>query len=349
MAKLDDACMDRLEKYGPIARTLSMCIRPTFIAEKREDVMIWGDWSAIEARKLPWLADTPGSRSVLENFRKADADPEVPDVYVAEAGNIHDIDAEEIHYAIRHSHKQESVKRAKGMRQEGKVATLALGFGGSVNALTAMAAGYGLHFSPERAQHIVDRWRQRNAWAVDFWRGLDSTFKMAIDSPGTPYEIGRLAFMYDANYHGGTMFCSLPCGRMLTYANLKWKEYERENAKGEKYKQKVLTYRKGYKTGALWHGILAENPTQGSAASLLQAKLATLEADRDFAIEEGRVPAFTTRGHTHDEIIGECREVDIENVKAYLKEVMEEPLDWTDGLPLVAEITTNWYYTKALD
>lgn len=345
MTQLDHDYLDRLEEYGPIARTLSMCLRPTFVAEHPDTALVWGDWSAIEARKLPWLANNRGSNEVLDVFRRVDADADAADIYMIEAGNIHEMDAQEINARI-----QDGDKEAKGWRQEGKVAVLALGFGGGVGALMAMATGYGLHFEEDVAQRIVDVWRENNKWASRFWGELKEAFFSAYENPGTIYTAGRVAYIFDPSYHGGTIFCALPCGRLLSYPNLKYREVEREDRKtGDKYKTKVMTYRKGYKWGTIWHGILAENPTQASAASVLRAKLRVLENDAQRDLDEGYDPLLLVRGHTHDEIIGEAHVDDEAEARAYLKKTMDEALDWTDGLPLVSEITAHWTYTKALD
>lgn len=337
---LDDKFLDLVETYGPPARSLSMCLRPTFCAEDENHTMLWGDWSSIEARKLPWLADSAGAHKVLDVFRSVDADPNAADIYMREAGHIHGIDPNEINARIK-----DGDKIAKGWRQEGKVAVLALGFGGGVGALMAMAAGYGLFFTDEEAQRIVDVWRGSNRWAKKFWDALNEAFISAYENPGVEYHAGRLIYIHDKDYHGGTTFCIMPCGRILTYPNLKWREVERENRQGEAYTQKVITYRKGYTWGSVWHGILAENPTQGSCASILRAKLRHIERDILAGTHEG----FVTRGHTHDEIIGHCHNDELEGAKAYLKRVMDEPLEWTDGLPLVSEITSNWSYSKAVE
>lgn len=352
--KLDNDFLDHLETYGPIARTLSMCLRPTFCAQDEDHTLVWGDWSSIEARMLPWLADNPGSREILDIFRRVDADPTAADIYMREAGNIHGVDPEEINGRILEAKRprykndetvQAAAKEAKGWRQEGKVAVLALGFGGGVGALMAMATGYGLYFSEERAQHIVTSWRDANGWAKRFWNELNDAFMNTFENPGVAYKAGKLTYIHDSSYHGGTTFCIQPCGRVLSYPNLKWREVERENRQGEKYTQKVITYRKGYKWGSIWHGILSENPTQGTAASILRAKLRHMEADRLSGVSR----SFETRFHTHDEIGGQCRNEDEAFARAYIKRVMDEPLDWTDGLPLVSEISSYWAYTKAVE
>lgn len=357
--KLDHDFLDRLETYGPPARSLSMCLRPTFCAEHEDTQMVWGDWSAIEARKLPWLANSRGSNAVLDVFRQVDADPDAPDIYMIEAGNYHGIDPAEINGRILEGKKkqylnntalQTAAKEAKGWRQEGKVMVLSLGFGGGIGALMAMAVNYGLHYDEKTAERIVNVWRENNPWARRFWDELKEAFFAAYENPGNEFFAGRITYIYDPDYHGGTTFCILPCGRILSYPNLHYREVERtDRVTGDTYTVKTLTYRKGYTWGAIWHGILAENPTQASAASLLRATLKDIDIDmeRDFAA--GYEPLFTVRGHTHDEIIGECHVDDVAAARAYLKEKMEKQRSWTEGLPLVAEVTDHWHYTKAMD
>ena len=85
---------------------------------------MWSDWSAIEARITPWLAASPGAEKVLDIFRANDRDPSQPDIYTLVAADILHKDPRTI---------------TKAERAIGKVATLALGFGGSIGALQSMA------------------------------------------------------------------------------------------------------------------------------------------------------------------------------------------------------------------
>lgn len=345
MNQIDHAFLDKLEEFGPIARSLSMCLRPTFTAEHDDTTLVWGDWSAIEARMLPWLAGSRSAQSVLNVFTEVDADPDAADIYMIEAGNIHNLPADEINARI-----QEGDGEAKGWRQEGKVAVLALGFGGAIGALMAMATGYGLHFTEEQAGRIVNVWRENNPWAKRFWDELKEAFFNAYESPGVIYPAGRVAYIYDPDYHGGTIFCALPCGRLLTYPNLRYREVEKVDRKtGDTYTTTAMTYRKGYKWGSIWHGILAENVTQAAAASILRAKLRVIDGHMEREYEAGDEPLLATRGHTHDEIIGECHVDDEDRAKAYLKTEMERAEKWTEGLPLAAEVHAHWSYTKTLD
>ena len=358
MTLIDDTFLDEIEEdYGGIAKSLSLCLRPTFTSEHPDQTMIWGDWSNIEARILPWLTNSEGGQDILDVFKSVDEDPSNPDIYMIQAAKIHGINPNEIVGRLAElkanpnsATAQAGAKEAKGWRQEGKVAVLALGYGGSVGALKMMATIYGLHIDEERAAEIVGIWREANKWAVDFWTALKAAFSQAWDNPGTVYEAGRCAFVFDRSYLQGTMFCVLPCGRPLCYPNLRHGTFEEVDADGVVYEKKALMFRSGYKRHKkLWHGIMAGNPTQGFAGSILRAKLARIDADGVQARADGYYPLIDVRGHTHDEIICEAHKDDLDAARKYLKSVMVEPEPWSEGLPLAAEITDHWHYTKAFD
>jgi DNA polymerase len=138
----------------PPARKLALIVRPAFVATSRK-VFVWSDSSAIEARITPWLAASPGAEKVLDIFRANDADPTQPGIYAIAAADI--------------LHKNDLSGITKKERQIGKVATLALGFGGSVGALKSMALSYRIHLEDAEARRIVDAWREANPWAREFW------------------------------------------------------------------------------------------------------------------------------------------------------------------------------------
>src|SRR5262249_869871 len=193
----------------PAARKLALIVRPALIAE-RGKLFVWSDWNAIEARITPWLAASADAERVLDIFRANDRDPTRPDIYTVAIADILHKDPRAI---------------ATSERQIGKVATLALGFGGSVGALLAMALGYPIHPDAAEARHIVDAWREANPWAQEFWGthrdgesfGLWGAAMSAWELPGRVTTAGRLAFIYRDNYLGGTLFMALPSGRLLTY------------------------------------------------------------------------------------------------------------------------------------
>lgn len=324
---IDTDTLARLEAtYGPIPRALSRIIRPAFIARPGK-VLVWGDWSAIEARKLPWLAGSSSADKVLDIFRTNDKDPSLPDIYKIEAGNIYEKDP---------------VEATKDERQVGKVAVLALGFGGGVGAFKAMATGYGISLDEALMAHIVKTWRANNPWAGRFWGELEEAFLNALEHPGEVFTAGRVSYIHIPNLLGGTTLCYLPDGTPLPYAKVRTETFTTDDIDeetGDPVKKTAIRFTAGYGRKAVWPGLLAENITQGAAAALLREKLTLMERKRvDFP---GEVVA-----HTHDELICEVDEADAMEAAVRLKEIMEEPPAWAEGLPLKAEITTAWYYSK---
>lgn len=322
--KINDAFLDRFAEFGPVSRNLSWLIRPALIAGPGK-TLVWGDWSAIEARVLPWLAASPGGEKVLDVFRTNDADPTLPDIYEIEAGNIYHCDPNDV---------------TKPQRQVGKVGVLSLGFGGSVGALGAMATGYGIYLEENQKHEIVETWRHANPWARTFWDALWEAALNALETPGGTFTAGRVAFYYDASYLRGTLFCALPDGRLLSYPKIRWEKREVEDKKtGELVTRTQLVYTKGYGRAAAWFGKFAENVTQATAGSILRRTLVRLDQFGDVV------------AHTHDEIV---REIDngyhvAKETERTLLWAMERNDDWDQGLPLKAEVTENWYYSKAVE
>jgi len=187
----------------PVARKLSLLLRPAIIARPGK-VFVWSDWSQIEARVLPWLADHyEGAKRRLDIFREVDADPSLPDLYTRTAAALS-------HCAVGDV--------TKAMRQRGKVAELALGFLGGVGALKAMASGYGLYLPDDEAKSIVKRWREVNSWAGDYGREIWSAVQTARDAPGVPVQAGRCWLVFLPGYLSGTLLARLPSGAYLVEA-----------------------------------------------------------------------------------------------------------------------------------
>jgi DNA polymerase len=307
----------------PVARQLSLLIRPAFVAPEGR-TFVWSDWSQIEARVLPWLCDHhAGARARLQVFRDVDADPSVPDLYTRTAATLS-------HVAI------EAV--TKPMRQRGKVAELALGFCGGVGALLAMAAGYGLHLSPEEARATVDAWRLANPWVRDFSQELWAAALRARKLPGVPQHAGRVAFTFLPDYLHGSLLCTLPSRRVLTYRAMRPEWLDVLDEEGEPTGEKTLemTFARNYSRMKLWPGIFMENITQATAADFLRGTLVRLEDS-----------GFCVRGSTHDEIIVECLEQDMRKTALALREVMRRGFAWSEGLPLMSEETAAYYYSKS--
>jgi DNA polymerase len=318
----------------PVARKLALLVRPALIAAPGK-VFVWSDWSAIEARITPWLAASEGAERVLDIFRANDRDPSLPDIYTVTAADI-------LH--------ENPIEITQGERGVGKVATLALGFGGAVRALTDMALAYRIHLEPAEARRIVDAWREANPWASEFWGahrdgdsfGLWGAAMSAWETPRTTTTAGRIVFAYRDDYLGGSLFMALPSGRLLTYPRPRWRDVDvlDQDGKPTGEKRTELSFRRAHGRAKLWHGTLCENAVQATAADLLRQKVTRIETNPALAF-------MPIRMTTHDEIVCECDEDRAEEAKAILRREMLTLPDWAAGLPLQSEESVCTYYTKA--
>lgn len=274
------------------------------------DGMTWSDWSAIEGRVAPWLANTRDGEAKLDLFRAG------KDVYVATAAATFGIAEEEV---------------TKDQRQVGKVQELSLQFLGGVGALKAMGHNYGLHIEDAWGETLRDRWRAANRWAKAFGKDLERATFRAIRKPGEWFEAGRVAYAYDG---GDWLWCRLPSGRLLAYFQPRIEMVD--TPWGEEVEAVTCVWGAAKaKAGEEWPrrgmhaGIHIENCTQAVAADLLREAL--------LACEDDGIDVFL---HVHDEIVaaGEC----LEQLRAIMLEVPE----WAAGLPLAAEGGTGTRYGK---
>jgi len=310
----------------PAARKLALIVRPALIANTAR-TFVWSDWSAIEARITPWLAASEGAEKVLDIFRANDRDPTRPDIYTIAAADI-------LHKDWRAVTKPE--------RQIGKVACLALAFGGSVGALMAMALSYRIHLEPAEARCIVDAWREANPWAREFWNALWDAAMSAWELPGRVTTAGRLAFVFRDDYLGGALFMALPSGRLLTYPRPKWRDVDilDKDKKPTGEKRTELSFQRAHGRVKLYHGVLTENATQAVAADILRETTTRIETN----------PALgwmSIRMTTHDEIVCEIDAVRAEEAKALLRREMLTLPKWADGLPLQSEEVARSRYSKS--
>ncbi len=317
------APIERIREIGPVSSVLSKLIRPTFMAPEGK-LLVWGDWSAIEARVNPWLADSrDAEKTVLEPFRNGE------DLYLLNAEPIYGVPADVIRERYENGDPE-----AKAMRQASKVATLALGFLGSVGALKAMARSYNIRFSNEEAQVIVDGWRDRNRWARKFGDKLQNAAFAAMASPGSVQKAGKISYQYVPKLMGGTLVCFLPDGRPITYPMAKIVKLEKFGKMTD-----TITYLNGMGRKSMWNGLQVENCTQATAASILRQTVVRLD------VEEKEAEVVL---HTHDEVGAEVDEASAGAFAERLHETMVRGWKWTEGLPLAAEISTSWFYTKAI-
>jgi DNA polymerase len=310
-------------------------VRPALIAGQGK-VFVWSDWSMVEARVDPWLAASPDAERVLDIFRASDSDPSRPDIYTVAAADI--------------LHKNDPSGVTKSERNIGKVATLALGFGGSVGALQRMALNYRLRLDDAEARRIVDAWREANPWAREFWGahrdgesfGLWGAAMTAWESPGLITTAGRISFVYHTDYLGGALFMALPSGRLLTYPRPRWREVDilDKDKKPTGEKRRELSFRRAHGRARLWHGVFCENAVSGTAADILRATVTRIETDPALAF-------MPIRMTTHDEIVVEVDEACADEAKALLRREMLTLPAWAAGLPLASDEASCPYYTKS--
>jgi DNA polymerase len=318
----------------PVARKLALIVRPALIAGPGK-LLVWSDWSAIEARITPWLPASEGAERVLDIFRANDRDPTRPDNYTIAAADVFHKDV----YAA-----------TKSERQVGKVVVLACGFGGGVGALLAMALSYRIHLDDAEARRIVDAWREANPWAREFWGahrdgesfGLWGAAMSAWELPGRVTTAGRIAFIFRPDYLGGTLFMALPSGRLLTYPRPRWREVEvlGKDGKPTGERRTEMSFRRAYGRVKLWHGTFCENAVSGTAADILRATVTRIETNPALAF-------MPIRMTTHDEIVCEVDVARAEEAKAILRREMLTLPGWAEGLPLQSEESVCARYTKS--
>ena len=309
-----------VDKYGyPVSRLLARLIRPTFIAEGG-NTLVWADWDQIEARVLPWLANSKGGDAKLDLFR------EKQDVYKHAALPIYKL--------------ADVSMVSDDQRQVGKVAELALGFGGANGAFAAMGRGYGIVLPEQDVTDIVGAWRKQNAWCVDFWNELWSAALTAYKRPGMWFHAGRVRYLYHPGLMRGTLMCALPDDRLIVYPAFRHELVDRiekdANGNENRIRRWETTFMRGFGSGSgrlhLWHGTLAENITQGTAASFLRRALCELD---DVAIL-----------HTHDEVCCEIQSDRADLLAEDMRDTMTYIPPWAEGLPLSVTVESGPYYTK---
>jgi DNA polymerase len=174
--------------YEDIPDTLSQLIRTSFIPSQDKKFIV-ADFSAIEARVIAWLAG--------EKWR-VDVFAEGGDIYCASASQMFKVPVEK--------------NGVNGhLRQKGKIAELALGYGGSIGALKSMGA-LNMGLEEEELQPLVNVWRQSNPNITKLWWDVDRAAKICVKQK-TPTQTHGINFLYES----GMMFIVLPSGRKLAY------------------------------------------------------------------------------------------------------------------------------------
>ncbi len=284
--------------YTSIPGVLSELVRTAFIPRPGNKYIV-ADFSAIEARVLSHLA---GETWRTEVFRSGD------DIYCASASQMFRVPVEK--------HGQNA-----HLRQKGKIAELALGYGGSVGALKAMGA-LDMGLVEGELQSLVSMWRESNPNIVAYWWAVDDAVKTAVKLHVTQ-KIGSIYF----EARNGMLFITLPSGRRLAYVKPRIGE--------NKFGGESVTYM-GIDTKKKWSRIesygpkFVENIVQAVSRDLLAHAMRTLS--RTFIC-----------GHVHDELIIECEEnVSLDSVCA----MMGRTPSWLHGLELRADGYECVFYKK---
>ena len=285
-------CFDMVESiYGNTPDVLSQLIR-TMLVPKEGCEFIVADFSAIEARVLAWEAE---EQWVLDAFENGE------DLYCATASQMFHVPV------VKHGVNGE-------LRQKGKIATLACGYGGSSGALISMGA-LQMGLKEEELPEIIDSWREANPKIVQYWWDVEKAAMTAYKT-GERSEIGKIAF----EFWSGTLWMVLPSGRRLAYI--------KPRTQPNRFGRMSLTY-EGVGQNHKWSrqetysGRLVENATQAIARDILAEAMARME---DYGL--------SIVGHVHDEVIIEAP-IGKYTVDEVCKLMAVKP-DWCEGLPLSA-------------
>lgn len=291
--------------YGPTMDAMADTLRGMMTAAPGHD-LVAVDFSAIEARVLAWLA---GEEKVLDIFRTHGK------IYEHAAAGIYRVLMEEV---------------TKDQRQIGKVAVLALGYGGGVGAFQSMARVYGVKVPDHEADEIKKAWRDAHPRIVNYWYGLEDAAMRALRT-GQPEDVapfGCEARRVTFKRAGSFLWCKLPSGRVLCYPYPKIAE--RETPWGEM--KEAVHYMTVNGTTNKWEetssygGFWAENVTQAVARDLLAHAL--------FKLEEAGYPVVM---HVHDEAVVEIATTCDDGTLARIEALMADTPAWAAGLPVSAE------------
>ena len=283
-------------QYDSVLETLSGLVRTTIIPS--DDLkLIVADYSAIEARVLAFISNETWRLKVFENNE---------DLYCASASNMFGVPVEK--------------NGINGeLRQKGKIAELALGYGGSVGALKAMGATK-MGLTEQELTNLVQAWRSVNVNIVKFWGDVEDKLKLAIRYH-VPTEINDIRFLYQDSI----LFISLPSGRELCYRYPK--------IELGKFGQEIITYddsKIGVRTES-YGAKFVENIVQGISRDILTNAMLNLQS-------YGHIVA-----HVHDEVVMECSK---EETVEHICDLMSVPPTWMPNINLKVEGFESMYYRK---
>ena len=284
--------------YDSVPEVLAQCVRTAFIPSPGYKFIV-SDFSAIEARVIAWLA---GEQWRMEAFSSG------KDIYCASASQMFHVPVEK-HGINGH------------LRQKGKIAELALGYGGSVGALTAMGA-LDMGLQEEELQPLVSAWRESNPNIVRLWWAVDKAVKTAVKEKTTTHTHGL-----EFKYQGGMLYIMLPSGRHLSYVRPRIGE--------NRFGRESVTYMgtdftKHWSRIETFGGKCVENIVQAISRDILCHAMKQLSSYRIVA-------------HVHDEVIVEATQ---ETTVEEICNLMSSVPPWAPGLILRADGYECKFYQK---
>ena len=291
--------LEILEMIFPnVSDVLSQLIRTALVAKPGHTFLV-ADFSAIEARVTAYLA---GEQWRMDVFAAGG------DIYCSSASQMFHVPVEK-HGVNKH------------LRQKGKVAELACGYGGGVNALKAFGADK-MGLSDAEMQEIVDNWRAASPTIPRLWREAEQAAKGALQQPGSVTTMSCcVKFRRDAQ----ALRCQLPSGRLLSYWDARLEDgsivYMGQGGQGGGWMKKDT-----------WGGKLVENIVQAYARDCLAVSMDRLAA-----------AGFQICFHVHDEVVAEAP---AGTGWEQMAKIMGQPIDWAPGLLLRADGYTTDFYMK---
>lgn len=284
--------------FDNVPDVLSQLIRTALVAKPGHTFLV-SDYAAIEARVIAYLA---GEQWRLDVFAQGG------DIYCSSASQMFKVPV------VKHGVNGH-------LRQKGKIAELACGYGGGIGALKAFGADK-MGLTEEEMQDIVNQWRLASPTIPKFWRDTEKAAKNALEHPGRTFSIPcGVKYLRDAD----ALRCRLPSGRILTYWGARL-----ENG-SIVFMGQDQTTRKWQKMET-WGGKLVENIVQAVARDCLAVAMVRLDA-----------AGYDICFHVHDEIIAEAPE---DSRWQDMAEIMGQPIDWAPGLLLRGDGYDTKFYMK---
>lgn len=295
--------------FGDVSDTLSQLIRTAIITKEGYTLCV-ADFSAIEARVIAWLSGETWRQKVFA---------EGGDIYCASASSMFGVPV------VKHGVNGH-------LRQKGKVAELALGYQGGVNALKAMGA-LDMGLTEEELPNIVELWRQASPKIKELWYTVEKAAAYTVTT-GNPMTIDHgITFRLEVDpfYGYRYMTIELPSGRKLFYPDphIKLNNFDKEAVH---FKTQLNN---AWVTESTYGGKLVENITQAVARDCLALTLTRLSGNG--------LPAIM---HIHDEAVIEVPKDEADEYLDIVEKTFALPIPWAEGLVLTAAGFTNDYYMK---